>query len=417
MEIKLPSGKIDLNPRREIYVEPGRTLSIKLDIDADKSIKLHQAGNSGMCIFRPVVFVDIEPAQERPRGCLKILKGTLDQILYAEDEETVIGFVQKLPGERGFVDVYVDDAVIFDENGLPMRTQDLELKEIGTEVSVRGDLDEEGDFQADLVVLGQVLVLKGLVGDAVDENLQFPLAILPGQEIIGDVTVALSPESLLLTGCDQEVEPTYIQKDMLARVVGKYDATELLFQAIAAFLQPEQVAGTLRSIQTENGVKTITIQTDPDFSESTVKVIVPDDVPPMVEGDGIIPDELFQCAIGGEIRVVLDPNTQPGQDLTAIEVRVQPEAVMATVVAVSVYDRTILATDSQTNELSIAVRPEATILKSVEDSGGGVTDVPIPLSEIAYGDQITAYTIPNCNSTNPDYNHVAFIILAISPSP
>jgi hypothetical protein len=126
---------------------------------------------------------------------------------------------------------------------------------------------------------------------------------------------------------------------------------------------------------------------------------------------------LFQCAIGGEIRVVLDPDTQPGQDLTAIEVRVQPQAVVANVVAVSVYDRTILATDSQNNELSIAVRPEATILKSVEDSGGSVTDVPIPLSEIAYGDQVTAYTIPNCNGMISDYNHVAFILLAISPSP
>jgi len=49
--VKLPSGKIDLNPRGDFEVTAGATLSIRIDIDADKSIKLHQAGQSGKCIF------------------------------------------------------------------------------------------------------------------------------------------------------------------------------------------------------------------------------------------------------------------------------------------------------------------------------------------------------------------------------
>src|SRR5512137_836676 len=36
IEVKLPSGKIDLNPRDPFTVAPGATLSIRLDIDANK---------------------------------------------------------------------------------------------------------------------------------------------------------------------------------------------------------------------------------------------------------------------------------------------------------------------------------------------------------------------------------------------
>ena len=76
---KLPSGKIDLNPRGGIFVKSGQTLAIRLDIDANKSINLHEAGNSGKCIFRPVVFVDIETIKT-PRRCPRILVGDIEAI-------------------------------------------------------------------------------------------------------------------------------------------------------------------------------------------------------------------------------------------------------------------------------------------------------------------------------------------------
>ena len=38
-DFKLPSNRIDLNPRGEFQVRSGQTLSIRLDIDANKSIK------------------------------------------------------------------------------------------------------------------------------------------------------------------------------------------------------------------------------------------------------------------------------------------------------------------------------------------------------------------------------------------
>ena len=55
VQIKLPSGKIDLNPRGGVPIRAGETLAIRLDVDANKSIQLHSAGNSGKCIFRPVL--------------------------------------------------------------------------------------------------------------------------------------------------------------------------------------------------------------------------------------------------------------------------------------------------------------------------------------------------------------------------
>ena len=89
IDTKLPSGKIDLNPREPFTVSQGGNLSIRLDIDANKSINLHQAGKSGKCIFRPVVFVDIREGMPIGR-CPKILHGTIETL--KESGGQVVGF-------------------------------------------------------------------------------------------------------------------------------------------------------------------------------------------------------------------------------------------------------------------------------------------------------------------------------------
>jgi len=56
---KLPgNGKLDLNPRGGFEILPYTRLFIQLDMDAEKSIKVHETGN-GKYQFRPVVFVKI----------------------------------------------------------------------------------------------------------------------------------------------------------------------------------------------------------------------------------------------------------------------------------------------------------------------------------------------------------------------
>jgi hypothetical protein len=58
-DVKLSGhGKIDLNPRGPFYITAGETLLIQIDIDAEKSLKIHESGN-GKWHFRPVIFVDV----------------------------------------------------------------------------------------------------------------------------------------------------------------------------------------------------------------------------------------------------------------------------------------------------------------------------------------------------------------------
>jgi hypothetical protein len=57
---KLPAnGKVDLLQPDGFDVLPGRTVMIEIDVDANKSIHIVQAGNSGKVNFRPVVRVNI----------------------------------------------------------------------------------------------------------------------------------------------------------------------------------------------------------------------------------------------------------------------------------------------------------------------------------------------------------------------
>ena len=84
-------------------------------------LNLHEAGNSGKCIFRPVVFVDIDTIIN-PQRCPRILTGEIKSFL--PDENSLDGFVLDLFGKRGTVDVRLSDnprqpTIIFDEDGFP----------------------------------------------------------------------------------------------------------------------------------------------------------------------------------------------------------------------------------------------------------------------------------------------------------
>ncbi len=60
---KLPAnGKVDLLHPEGFTVLPGRTLMVEIDVDANKSIKITNAGNSGKVQFRPVVRVNVYDA-------------------------------------------------------------------------------------------------------------------------------------------------------------------------------------------------------------------------------------------------------------------------------------------------------------------------------------------------------------------
>ena len=116
--------------------------SIRLDVDARKSIQLTQAGNSGKCIFRPVIFVDIE-AVDIVERCPAVFRGEVRKFLYNKQNDRN-GFVLDLPGQRGELNVIVDDQTVifaFDVDGLP---DDIDAIQIGDTVYVRGPLTAAG---------------------------------------------------------------------------------------------------------------------------------------------------------------------------------------------------------------------------------------------------------------------------------
>ncbi len=108
-------------------------------------------------------------------------------------------------------------------------------------------MDFERKFQASLIVIGEVLTLKGTVTDAgIDEFMQFSIEVAPGQEFVaGPVTVTLSDKTSILIGCDEIVNPLSIEGGMQIRVTGKYDAEKNELLAMAVFINPDpdQTAG------------------------------------------------------------------------------------------------------------------------------------------------------------------------------
>jgi len=216
---KLPSGRIDLNPQGDFLVRSGETLAIRLDIDANKSINLHEAGKSGKCIFRPVVFVDIETIKT-PQRCPRILVGDIERFIENDRTGEIEGFVLDLIGKRGFINVWLSDnprmpTIIFGENGFRNRRIALEA---GQRVRVRGKLMPEGDLTASVVIIGNVLNVKGTVVAPINSDSIFPLWLDSGQAFIGEqVDVEITNATLILIGCDEEVGPEAIQRGKRSR--------------------------------------------------------------------------------------------------------------------------------------------------------------------------------------------------------
>jgi Domain of unknown function (DUF4382)/Domain of unknown function (DUF5666) len=386
IEIKLPSGKIDLNPQGGIQVRAGETLAIRLDVDANKSIQLHDAGSSGKCIFRPVVFVDIEPVFV-PDRCPRMLSGTIGN-LFTDGEET-IGFEMILGGGRNPLRVNVDDqTVIFDADTNPVGPEALST---GDPVNVRGRLDGEGELLASMVVIGDVLRVKGTVtGSVVNDT--FTIDPTAEQSITGDsMTVALAQDTAIFSDCDTPVGPTYIQEGMGARLFGKLEINGdfSIFRAVAVFLTPKQLTGTITAIDepTSTSSGSITL-----FESSPI--VVPYDIKPYLVGDGEVPWSLLkaglECGVENQARIFLDP----GESIdTARTIEILPDVLEAVTISTIDAEAGIITT---TGGLAIYIQPGATILQSTSGS-----DSLVSLSAFEPGDTIRVHGLKGCG--NPDF--------------
>jgi hypothetical protein len=398
---KLPSGRIDLNPQEDFWVRSGETLAIRLDIDANKSINLHEAGKSDKCIFRPVVFVDIETIKT-PQRCPRILAGDIERLIENDRTGEIEGFVLDLFGERGTIDVWLSDnprqpTIIFGKDGFRVRPSQLER---GQKVRVTGKITSKGDLTASVVIIGDVTSVKGTVVSSVNSDSMFPLLLDSGQSIVDDqIKVEVTPATLVLLGCDEEVGVEAIQRGKRARVVGKTILNAKVLRAVAVFLKSEEITGDLLRIERATGGTNLIIR-DKDGNE--LAVFLPQETPVYLQGDGEISlrllNELLKSCGSKKVRVALDPEeTEP----TAQEVRVQQERLYGQVVDI-LSDRVVQLGGGQL----VRVQEGATILLNTDRA-----DIPVVFDEIRVGDKLTLYGLEDCDPPDMEVDFYAYIVL------
>ena len=399
MEIKLPSGKIDLDTQDGPFlVTQGSTLSIRLDIDANKSINLHPAGKSGKCIFRPVVFVDIEEGAPLER-CPKVVSGTLKSVKFDASSE-IVGFILELNGDRGTLEVSLSSATrIFNDDFVCATPEDLKS---GDPVQVRGRLTNNGVFAASLVVIGQLLDVTGTVTSVpinVPPTFSFKFQPFSNQELGGEWQVTGQTCTLVLVGCDTTVDPSQIQQGMPVRIFGKaFSAGEL--RAATVVLRDQEVSGTILLVEEVLGWsgKRITI----DESGSSVQVLVGTATPIHLEGDGTI--GLDQLCVGQKVRVLLKSLTTPFE---AALVRVDAVRHAGVVSKRSPGVLEVSLTEGGTGTETVYVQPNATILKSQEDDD---RQELVPFTQIKAGDSIVYFGLPECQDTSKFNAYVVVIV-------
>ena len=400
--IKVPSGKIDLNPRGPFEVRRGEAIAIRLDIDANKSINLHEAGNSGKCIFRPVVFVDIEPLKLRS-GCPEILQGEITRIV-GVNGDGIAGFVLTLPHGRGTIDVQLSkDTVIFDENGEPGDSGDLKVSD---SVWVRGRMDSYGKLNASVVAVENVLVLDGVIQHTgCHPSGQFAFLPDTGEAILGPIDVQLFGETLVLVGCDTPVDWGAIEQKRRAKVVGKYDTVDQVFRGIVVFLKEVEISGSIVSVETI-ATEGLTLFIQPSgTTEVTLltPVFVPSNAPVYLEGDGEFPRSLL--CVGREVRVIIDPDVASDPP-TAKLVRVISETLEGVVQADDLYNQVLVVKPEAGEPVYAFVQPSATIL----DLSDGKYQ-PIDIRDIMPGDVVKCFGVPECAGAISLNDFYAFVVL------
>ena len=391
LEVKLPSGKIDLNPQESFRVRRKGCLNVTLDFDANKSFQLKQAGKSGKCIFRPVIFVDIEEGKPAPR-CPRILSGTIKSFILSENVR--IGFELERDGLPELRIFFAEDVAIVDDFGEFIDASELNLND---PVKVRGKLDSWHKFVASIIVVGEVDTVEGIVQSTVG-NGEFSLTPL-GQD--SEIQVQIFPQTLLLFGCDTEIDdPSIIKPGVIVRVVGKEENGGL--NAVIVFLR--EIVGVVTSFDENSGDLTIL----PNPNGEKLDILVPPYTPFYLIGDGEVPPELL--CIGKQVRVAVDPDYNSySYDFKAKEVQIEPDQFQG-VITGFLPNRVLVVEREQDGVISqqeVYVPPGSTILDLTATEG-----LPtLFFSELIIGDNLNIMGLYSCFTM--DFS--GFVVLKIGP--
>ncbi len=421
MELELPDGKIDLEPKGGIEVIPGETKAIHIDIDCDQSIDLQHADRSGTCIFRPMVFVEID-TPDVIKKCPRVLKGKIETI-----QEGYTGFTLRLGYGRGLLTVFLnDDVVIFGKHGMPVPPEDLEPDQW---VHVRGQLDKEGNLQASAIVIGYVLQVKGMVETPYDtEEAMFSLNLMLSKlfpnfpDFIIDIGV--NENTLVMTGCDQMVDPSAIQAGMRVRVVAKLSLEDWSIKAIAVRLKdvndtdiptddtdiPTEVIGTLTDVagpDDEGGYVLLVEGSDPGTSEIYMPAGVEPDLYDIDLGDigPVSIDELQRltdCGQNLDVNIIATINDSSQMIASAVHVNAVRLEGMVDEIPFVEDDGTVMVTLEIGVEITVIAIPPTAII--TDDSPGPMG----PDTEIEENDSLSVSGLNTCDGG--DYDFKAYMV-------
>jgi len=157
------NGKMDLNPRGTFEVIGGETLVIELDMDMEKSLHVHQAGN-GKWLFRPVIFVTIRPDVSklvRVFGEARNIGSTVFELCPMGPASSVDGG-SSIPGTE-CLDVFTDaETGIFDEAGMRVGLSAVTSGDLLTAIGFLGLYDDaDSDTLMDDLRLDAVVIELG----------------------------------------------------------------------------------------------------------------------------------------------------------------------------------------------------------------------------------------------------------------
>lgn len=196
---RLPAnGKIDLLHPEGFEVQPGRTLLVEADMDANKSIHVVQTGNDKYRV-RPVVFVEFSNTEVSDK--LTRIEGRIDEIL---DSEAGSFVVCALDNPDACIDVSLTtDGCVYDTEGVPTAPTALAVDD---EVVVIGRYSRsDGDVMLDAIVVeqGPAEQVTGTVNSLPDENGTFLMIDRKGNELVVELQKDLEQQD----DCTQVFDP------------------------------------------------------------------------------------------------------------------------------------------------------------------------------------------------------------------
>ncbi len=409
-EIKVPSWKIDLNPRGTFEVSPEAAIFVSLDVQAQKSIHFHEAGKKGKCIFRPVVFVDIE-TEKLEKECPQEIAGTILEIKTEDldddrddgdrdgdkdydnedgpdedkhfhsdfdDLDDEIAELRIGLGEDGgeiWVEVFSDTA-IFDAQAF---AADFSTLEVGDPVLIRGLLEQDSDLEAIWIIQGEPRDIKGTFETAIADG-KFTFQV-DSDSLDGRVTegTLAYPECIV-----QLVDLGDIVPGQKARIIGVMDEEEgnPFIRAAVIDLGPIRVGGEIAALNGDSSAITLRLEDDSEitfsYDEFTEIALV---------GDGsLIPEDLV---VGQNIIAYLNVTKD-----YASKIEIQPEEAEGLVDDFDPDDRTFLLLpedppppETPIPEVLVSVAPNATVILMVGDDDLSQVD----LGELKDGDKVELF--------------------------